>query len=229
MSARDEVISTPELLEQTLACLPMRDLLVVAPLVSKAWQATTLSPTLQRALFFEPDPTATEPVQNPLLAELFPLFFAPAGNEDENGPRLWPGHATSIMAMPWTKASSAFRRAGTSWRRMLVTQPPAQTMLVTHISYHQGGSSEGRAVLRDLSLRMGVLYDIVMPFADDRDFDFCIRWHYGLDREADLTLNLRSTANCIQTLERGLDERFDCEEKTKVEIDFGEWVHRGYD
>ncbi|KAJ7809845.1 hypothetical protein B0H14DRAFT_1494088 [Mycena olivaceomarginata] len=74
-TARDEVISTPELLEHTLAHLPMRDLLTVAPLVSKTWLAITISPALQRALFFQPDRTGTHPVENPLLVELFPPFF----------------------------------------------------------------------------------------------------------------------------------------------------------
>ncbi|KAJ7731951.1 hypothetical protein B0H14DRAFT_3517764 [Mycena olivaceomarginata] len=37
------VMSTPELLELTLSHLPMRDLLVTAPLVSKTWQVLTLT------------------------------------------------------------------------------------------------------------------------------------------------------------------------------------------
>ncbi|KAF8141028.1 hypothetical protein K438DRAFT_1995431 [Mycena galopus ATCC 62051] len=58
--AQDVVMRTPELLERTLSQLPMRDLLVAAPL---------------RVLFFEPDPgTSTELVQNPLI-EFFPPFF----------------------------------------------------------------------------------------------------------------------------------------------------------
>ncbi|KAJ7348323.1 hypothetical protein DFH08DRAFT_865784 [Mycena albidolilacea] len=63
------VMSTPELLELTLSHLPMRDLLVTAPLVSKTWQALTLTPALQRALFFQPDPSSLS-VHNPLLVEL---------------------------------------------------------------------------------------------------------------------------------------------------------------
>lgn len=58
----DTMISTPELLEQTLTT--MRDLLTVAPLVSRTWQAITLSSELQRVLFFEPDASVTEPVEN---------------------------------------------------------------------------------------------------------------------------------------------------------------------
>ncbi|KAF7344859.1 F-box domain-containing protein [Mycena venus] len=76
-SAQESVISTPELLEHTLSLLPLRDLLVTAPLVSRTWRTMALSPTLQRTLFFDPDPSATNPAQNPLLAETFPPFFCP--------------------------------------------------------------------------------------------------------------------------------------------------------
>ncbi|KAJ7899782.1 hypothetical protein B0H13DRAFT_2196034, partial [Mycena leptocephala] len=157
MSARDSVIQTPELVEHTLALLPIRDLLVTAPLVSKMWQAITLSPSLQRALFFEPDPkaSASHPIKNPLLVELFQPFFAP--NAAREFP--WPGSATAILAMPWAQALEAFKRADASWRRMLVTQPPAQTMVIIQNSHGMGGMSQRKAVLRDLSLRMGMLYD----------------------------------------------------------------------
>ncbi|KAJ7863718.1 hypothetical protein B0H13DRAFT_1501698, partial [Mycena leptocephala] len=157
MSARDSVIQTPELVEHTLALLPMRDLLVTAPLVSKMWKAITLSPTLQRALFFEADPTASAShrVRNPLLVELFQPFFAPSAAKDYP----WPGNATAILAMPWAEAPEAFKRADASWRRMLVTQPPAQTMVVIKTNYGRRDTSERRATLRNLSLRMGMLYD----------------------------------------------------------------------
>lgn len=48
---RDEVISTPELLEHIVALLPLRDLLVAAPLVSRTWQRhRTLAGLLVRHL-----------------------------------------------------------------------------------------------------------------------------------------------------------------------------------
>ncbi|KAJ7236358.1 hypothetical protein C8J57DRAFT_1728271, partial [Mycena rebaudengoi] len=55
-TAQDEVISTAELLELILAQLPLNILLATIPLVNRTWQSATLSPTLQRALFFQPDP-----------------------------------------------------------------------------------------------------------------------------------------------------------------------------
>ncbi|KAF8181147.1 hypothetical protein K438DRAFT_1415641, partial [Mycena galopus ATCC 62051] len=132
--AQDVMMSTPELLELTLSHLPMRHLLITAPLVSKTWQAITLTPTPQRALFFLPDLTS-EPIQNPLLAQIFPPFFIHGGQSRSS----WPGHASSIMSMSWSKAPDAFKRKEASWRRMLVMQPPAQTMLITETSRGRGG------------------------------------------------------------------------------------------
>ncbi|KAJ7022846.1 hypothetical protein C8F04DRAFT_1136561 [Mycena alexandri] len=135
-TARDAVVSSPELVELILTCLPMRDLLVAAPRVSKMWNAITLTRTLQRILFFRPDPSDRRPLRNPLLMELFPPFFAPGGSHSRSS---WPGGAKSIAKMPWANAPEAFRRPDASWRRMLVVQPPAPTLIVKHISHARGG------------------------------------------------------------------------------------------
>ncbi|KAJ7864981.1 hypothetical protein B0H14DRAFT_2734941 [Mycena olivaceomarginata] len=218
-SAQESVISTPELLEHTLSLLPMRDLLVAAPLVSRTWHTITLSPTIQRALFFNPDLSAIVPVQNPLLAEIFPPFFASECEEN----RFW-GTAYSIKEMPWADAPDAFKRANASWRRMLVTQPPTQTMVIVHRSSGMGGSSERRAVVNDLSLRMGLLYDIMLPLVHNASFR--LRWNNG---EGDLTISLRTSVSCTpRRRPRILDERFESEAKEQVHIDFGEWVSIGW-
>jgi hypothetical protein len=220
------VTQTPELIELTLALLPIRDLLVTAPLVSKLWQALTLSPTLQRALFFEADPTASasHAVQNPLLAELFQPFFAPT-------PLTWPGTASSILAMPWAQAPDAFKRADASWRRMLVTQPPAQTMVVIEKDDGMDGLSVRRTPLRDLSLRMGMLYDFAVPFLHYDDACFRTIWNNERTAETpDLTFVVRSSTNCEESdPERVVDERFDSDGGSKVEINYGEWVDMGWD
>ncbi|KAJ7899792.1 hypothetical protein B0H13DRAFT_1718063 [Mycena leptocephala] len=225
MSARDSVIQTRELVEHTLALLPIRDLLVTAPLVSKMWQAITLSPSLQRALFFEADPTASasHPIKNPLLVELFEPFFAP--NAARKFP--WPGSAASIVAMPWAQAPEAFKRADASWRRMLVTQPPAQTMVVIHNRHSMGGRSQRKAVLRDLSLRMGMLYDFAVPFLHSEHARFRIKWNNGRTAEkGDLTFVLSTSTGCVVDLSRKrvVDERFDSDSRINVKIDYGEWV-----
>ncbi|KAJ6488962.1 hypothetical protein C8R45DRAFT_993280 [Mycena sanguinolenta] len=225
MSARDSVIQTPELVEHTLALLPIRDLLVTAPLVNKIWQAITLSPSLRRALFFEADPTASasHPVKNPLLVELFPPFFA-----SNTSKHPWPGTADSILAMPWCQAPEAFKRADASWRRMLVTQPPAQTMLVIHTLHGMFGMSERRAVLQNYPLRMGMLYDFAVPLLHYGDAQFTIKWNRRRAAEkGDLTFVLSSSTSCVVPewdVKRVVDERFDSDGRNEVEINYGECV-----
>ncbi|KAF7341164.1 putative f-box domain protein [Mycena venus] len=202
--AQDRVISTPELLELILSYLPMRHLLLTAPL---------------------PDPTAADPVQNPLLVELFPPFFAP---EVE-------GHthdSASIRSMPWSKAPAAYRRKEASWRRMLVTQPPAKTMIIAETHCRLCGGSERRAVLKDIFLTMGVLYDLVVSFicqsqiASSFAISFAIRWHNGLAFEADLTLAVTYMKQCKAPLagRKALHKKFYSAGANPIEIDFGGWV-----
>ncbi|KAJ7187350.1 hypothetical protein C8R46DRAFT_867944, partial [Mycena filopes] len=162
-TAQNNVLSAPELLELILSHLPMRDLLVVAPRVSKTWNAVTLTPTLQRALFLRPDPTASSasPRHNPLLMETFPPFFGPPGPHPWSG----PGTAESIASMQWARAPEAFRYAGASWRRMLPVQPPAQTLFVAELCHARGGDFRREATVQcdNLSspgLHMGTLYGI---------------------------------------------------------------------
>jgi len=201
--AQDAAISTPELLELILFHLPMRDLLVTAPLINKRWQALTLAPTLQRALFFEPDPIVSKPVMNPLLAEIFPAFFK---FTSENR---WRGTSESIMKMSWSKAPDAFKRKEASWRRMLVTQPPAQTMIIKETSHGRGGNHERQTTLKGLSLRMGLLYDIAVPFINRHASSFYVRWNHGTDLEDDLTLDVIYAVQCVWGRPRPLDERFE--------------------
>ncbi|KAF7346435.1 putative MFS transporter [Mycena sanguinolenta] len=220
-----EVISTPELLEQILVHLPIRDLLVAAPLVSKTWHAVTLSPALQRALFFEPDPlaSASTRVKNPLLAETFPPFF-------EDDPH-WSGNLEAIESMPWSKAPDAFKRQEASWRRMLVTQPPAQTMVIEQEVSGMAGISERRAVLKDLSLRMGVLYDTIVPFIEDDVVCFRIQWHNGIALEGpgDLKLEVGAGYGCMDDLSRTLGGRFHSDGEKVIEVPFGKWETRMWD
>ncbi|KAJ6464468.1 hypothetical protein C8R45DRAFT_799919, partial [Mycena sanguinolenta] len=135
-NSQDQVISTPELVELTLSHLPIRELLVTAPLVCKTWRALTLTPALQRALFFEPDSSyRAERIRNPLLTEMFAPFFS----AEEPSTNYWVRpNARDIRSMPWSKAPGAFNRPEASWRRMLVAQPPPQKMLVTEASHGSG-------------------------------------------------------------------------------------------
>ncbi|KAK7048457.1 putative MFS transporter [Favolaschia claudopus] len=211
LAAESAVLSTPELLEQIMVQLPIRDLLTTAPLVCKSWFSTTRSPTLQRALFFEPDPSASTSarIQNPLLAQLFPLFFS-------HGTKY---HGTdSIMDMPWAQAPDAFRRRDASWRRMLVAQPTLRALGVHYSTSGMIGMSERQGVINDLSLSMGTLYDLAVQLVDDDSTSFRVLW------EADrLTLAVSAGGSCTDEFEKNLGEQFRSEGETLVDVPFGEW------
>jgi hypothetical protein len=98
------------------------------------WQVIILTPTLQRALFFQPDPSLSERVQNPLLADLFHSFFA---SLEGSSRRKW-ADAEVITAMPWSYAVAAFKRPEANWRCMLVTQPPVERIIVSERSDGDG-------------------------------------------------------------------------------------------
>ncbi|KAJ7108396.1 hypothetical protein C8R43DRAFT_1044225 [Mycena crocata] len=231
--ARDTVLSTTEILSQILAQLPMRDLLLKVPLVCSTWQATILTPALQRALFFQPDfaIAPASPVQNPLLVELFPAFFAPYQKERWHSSTCWPSNASSISRMPWATAPDAFRRADASWRRMLVTQPPPQTLLVTETRRTVPlGISERYATL-DGPLRMGVVYDVALPLIDRVVSSFYIRWHRIDDAAAgrgggvDVTLLVDWT---VQFYDEGpqLCLLFYSDAHAPMADEFGEWMEK---
>jgi hypothetical protein len=115
---------------------------------------------------------------------------------------------------------------------MIVTQPPTQTMRVTHHTHSMdGGTGESRALLPDLSLRMGALYDLAVPFVDHADSNFYIRWprHNGHDLKGDLTLAFCSTAGCMpREEERMLDGRFESEGRTEGRSHLDELVHQDW-
>ncbi|KAJ6506831.1 hypothetical protein C8R45DRAFT_512263 [Mycena sanguinolenta] len=221
---QESVLATPELLELILSQLPMRDLLVTAIRISKTWHATTLTPSLQRALFFLPSSSSSdsEHIQNPLLAEAFPRFFAA---------RLMPCCARTLIdqEMPWGKASDAFKRAEASWRRMLLTQPPvlAMEMKQTH------SLRVRHAILRyPEGLRMGVLYDLGIQFVHRTAASFNIRWRRNGDitAECDLTfavIEFVPSSWRVRGARWPVEDQFHSEAEKKVDVDFGEWETLG--
>ncbi|KAK7039740.1 putative f-box domain protein [Favolaschia claudopus] len=221
---QNTVISLPELLELVLSHLPMRDLLCSAPLVSKTWQATTRTPLLQRILFFEPDPSA-DPALNPLLAHTFSPFFARLENMENTRAYHWPGRTASIMGMPWAKNPDAFRRAGASWRRMLVAQPPVRSLFLDHVIKCRFFYIADQATLLDLTLRMGFLYDLILSLTHD-GVCFWIDWHgagAGHEHSCDSTIHFRSDGKngCVVNFRPAKhDARFESEEMQIVEIRF---------
>ncbi|KAF7346472.1 hypothetical protein MSAN_01875200 [Mycena sanguinolenta] len=145
--------------------------------------------------------------------QMFSSFFTPS--EGIFSP--WPGSLDTIEAMPW---SDAFKRKGASWRRMLVSQPPVQTMTIEKISFQLG---RRRAVLENLSLRMGVLYDLVVPFINDNKVAFRVHWDGKSELGGDLKLSVFHGLSRTRDMNSAVDSRFRCDGEKPVEIPFGEW------
>ncbi|KAF8215238.1 hypothetical protein K438DRAFT_2008648 [Mycena galopus ATCC 62051] len=220
--AQDTVMSAPDLLELILSRLSMCDLLTTAPLVSKMWQALTFTPALQRALFLQPDHSyGAERVQNPLLVKNFPPFFTPEARDFSSR-----SNATSIKSMPWSQAPDAFKRPEAGWRRMLVTQPPVQKIVISETCQGSSGDSERRGVLENQQLRMETLFDITQPLINRLASSFCLRWHADADDDCG-----RITLAVVYTRQQGmvpicvLDMRlYRTEIPHKMEpLEFGEW------
>ncbi|RAL08536.1 F-box protein [Aspergillus homomorphus CBS 101889] len=119
----EQVLVTPELLELILAQLDIRTLLTSAQRVSRSWHALIQdSHPLQEALYFRPIKpecsTADQRTTNPLLAQAFsPIFTTPPF-----GVALT---LNTLDLMTHPAKQRAYLRPDASWRRMLVTQPPA--------------------------------------------------------------------------------------------------------
>ncbi|KAL6920001.1 hypothetical protein FSST1_004027 [Fusarium sambucinum] len=182
----DGVVFVAELLELILLHLDMKTLLVSASRVCRYW-ATTIagSPRIQRALFFQPLPPAeTERPEsftlNPLLVEKFGRCFF-----DIDRKHTYLRRADSFLRLPWapegaiakqgtagsltlekSKSLESLVRGNSSWRRMLVSQPPPPSLGylrldVVDIWFHEVYTTQidPRPPLKGLT--MGQLYDMV--------------------------------------------------------------------
>ncbi|RYP37468.1 hypothetical protein DL767_002941 [Monosporascus sp. MG133] len=133
LSAKDRVLLTPELLENIFCLTDVKTLLVSAQRVSRTWHEVAQVPRVQRALFLVPDwRRSMSYLYNPLLIEVFPLFFEHLYLEP-NGPLPLTTKTTDTATLGSCDFPSiehilakreAFTRPDASWRRMLPRQPP---------------------------------------------------------------------------------------------------------
>ena len=142
------ILSIPELLELVLVNLDLKTLVVSASRVCRYWAATMArSSKIQQALFFQPVPStgAERPeffTLNPLLVEKFGRCFFDIDREYVSLRR-----ADSFLRLPWspkgpnakrgsekilklenTDRLESFTMSASSWRRMLVSQPPPPSL-----------------------------------------------------------------------------------------------------
>jgi len=164
ISATDQTWLIYEIIEAIFLELPLRDLLVNAQRVSRAWNTVINLPSFQKRLFFEPRPKnhISEAKLNPLLLESFPAFFTRAA-ADNIGVAKW--HQEILSEADWNSSPEkidAYSRKEASWRQMLVSQPPITIIKVIKTTSTPGldGKREGRLV-KCRGLKMGTLYDFI--------------------------------------------------------------------
>jgi hypothetical protein len=157
-SAAHQLLHIPLILENIILHLSIRDILVNAQRVNQTWRSIISSYTsIQRALFLKPwatsDITPPESMLNPLLEELFPIWFRDRGCR-------WPAE-TGLDWSSDVEKMRIFMRKEASWRQMLPVQPPAEFLSIVRSTDWRGGSSKivGQIPCID-GLRMGTLYDL---------------------------------------------------------------------
>ncbi|QPC75665.1 hypothetical protein HYE68_006417 [Fusarium pseudograminearum] len=188
-----------ELLELILLHLDMKTLLVSASRVCRYW-ATTIadSPKIRQALFFQPVSSvgAGRPESftfNPLLEGKYTysrraysflrLPWAPEGAIAKQGP---PGS----LRLEKSKRLEILTRSNSSWRRMLVSQPPPPSLGYVRYDDVNKWFRESHSTQIDPSspqqgLTMGQLYDMVHSTICDReDYSVWYRVSWGKPRDS---------------------------------------------
>ncbi|CAI6096104.1 unnamed protein product [Clonostachys chloroleuca] len=144
---RRAVLGTPELLEYILLQMDMRTLLA-AQCVCRAWDdVITTVPSIRQKLFFQPAPHSNVAEKNPLLAELFPHWFA--HGEWANRREMFAAKDLSTLAFVRKELNSAFQYEKASWKKMLLTQPPIRSFVCCQILYVMDGEGCDLSVISE--------------------------------------------------------------------------------
>jgi len=177
-SASHLVLNDPKLLSHILSFLDIGSILISGQRMCKTWhEVITETPALQEALFFKA-PTSTAPrLLNPLLRELWPLWFKSPSSFNKKRPR---PKASDFRFLKWTQRPSAFRRPSASWRKMLVISggTPITALKVTLFTNSWLGAEESHGVfLCPNGLRMGALWDLTKDWCMfDEEATFMMNW-----------------------------------------------------
>ncbi len=221
LQATASVLGTPELLELILLHLDLKSRITSAPRVCSFWLETlNHSPMLREASFFQADRSlhtkpGEQPCINPLLQEAFgDQFFNLSDCRVDKYPfrraeYFWK-LPWSPQALPHLKASTgsvldvdptcrqrSFTRAGASWRRMLVSQPPPPFLGFTWLDSFTITAAGHRCLVDfvtppqndagdfDTGVTMGQLYDTIQSLTMQQQkpgLFFRVRWDLACAR-----------------------------------------------
>ena len=181
-SASNLVLKDQNLLSRILSFLDIRTLICSGQRISKLWrEVIATTPSLQEALFFTSPPSNSPRLLNPLLAELWPLWFRSPSSFNKRRPR---PKASDFRSLKWLQSPSAFRSRNASWRKMLVISGGTQitALKVTLFTQSWLGSEESHGVFScPDGLRMGALWDLTKDWCMfDDQATFMLNWDEDL-------------------------------------------------
>ncbi|KAI1850899.1 hypothetical protein JX265_004907 [Neoarthrinium moseri] len=200
----------PELLVEILLFLDPRTLTTSAQRVNKQWQATILgSLKLQRALFLQATPGAYERNRDhsPLLKKTFAPWFDDFAHRhiyyysDYSNGRYPSCYETLTLAS--AKRRRAFMRGGSSWRHLLVSQPPVRRLgcLMMRPSEWLHNSMSFKVLEFPDGLRMGKLYDLAQKWSLSEELAF-FKVFWDMDNTHDLDhLTRTSSPESLEALQ----------------------------
>ncbi|KAI9151371.1 hypothetical protein HJFPF1_08573 [Paramyrothecium foliicola] len=167
--ALENVLNTPELMLNILLNVDMRTLLTSVPRVCRQWHKLTGGSTpIQKALYLKPDFDATPRHINPLLAKAFPGFVGEGKLKHLNTSEF------SNISLAAEGNKELFMRKDASWRKMLISQPPARALgnvkiKDTQVAYPSKALDRIRRDDFPEGLRMGKLYDLLVEWVYESD------------------------------------------------------------
>ncbi|KAL6859832.1 hypothetical protein ACO1O0_003856 [Amphichorda felina] len=221
LQATASVLRTPELLELILLHVDLKSRITSAPRVCSFWLETlNHSPRLRKASFFQADGSlhakpGERPYTNPLLQEAFgDQFFNLSDYQVDKYPfrraeyfwKLpWSPKALhhlqastgSVLDVDATCRQRSFTRAGASWRRMFVSQPPPPFLGFTWLDCFTITPGGHRCVVDsvtppqndagdfDTGVTMGHLYDTIQSLTMQQQkpgLFFRVRWDLTCER-----------------------------------------------
>ncbi|CZR52842.1 uncharacterized protein PAC_02719 [Phialocephala subalpina] len=236
--AQQQAFSLPEILENILLQLPVRDLLVNAQLVCRDWNTAIKSPTLQRALFFLPVPGTQIQYSrfNPLLRKVFSPWFSKTQKKNVYA------RGKVFKDLDWYSSHekiAAYAIKEASWRRMLPVQPPATTFQVDAVTSSRGGGSRRLGELQfEDGVRMGTLYDYAQKTVSRPISSFWVEWNMFPKADDDensdtpfqedaawkpspkVTMHTRHTVQCRRGMAGDVGPEFKSEGYQDLEITF---------
>ncbi|VUC35952.1 unnamed protein product [Clonostachys rosea] len=170
--AMRQCFTTPEIFERILLNLDIRELLFAQLVHTHFKTFIEQSNTLQRTLFFAPDPTRTTPELHPILKRRFPALLSLKIPDCVH--YLNKLHDT-ICTMDWYTDEfyrERMLRESASWRRMFPVQPPAKLDSIKIYTYDYCIHNIPRCIpaqlgsqyqqLQETGIKMGLLYDLVV-------------------------------------------------------------------